>query len=148
MMQPKFATINKGRSMKSFLFASLFLISHWALASVAESIDSEKGCTLYRATSEATPISGSESIFSSKEVYGFSFQNLEIDFNSKSVSVEPIMHVVLGFNKNLLGKRVRLNPKNPQFNFMINQLNRRILLLETICVNSKSEVVYVKEFSN
>lgn len=129
------------------LLASLFICS--AQAAVVLGYDSGKGCDLYRAVqadANGKVILGSnETIVSSKEVYGLSLQDMEINFESREVLVTPMINVVMGFNRPLIKAKAIIPADHKDFSFLINQLNRKINLFEKICINN-DRIVYAKMF--
>jgi len=123
-----------------------FLFSINSFASLVKSIDHENKCILYRTTSEQAPIKDDETVILEREAYGITLTNLEIDFSSKAALVQPEVSIVLGLNKKLTESKATIKSNNPNFTFLINQLNRRVLLLEKICINKKNEIVYGNQF--
>lgn len=131
--------------MKSILLAlaaTLSFISAPALADLVKQVDDKNGCTIYRSTSEEKPATLDETVVSDVTLYGFVLRNMDIDFNRKQVTVDIVMSVVLGRNKNLTTGRAFIRSDNPQFHFLLNQLNRNILNLDRVCVTEKNELVY------
>lgn len=133
--------------MKAILVMGLFVISTSAFSAVYKSYDSKNSCNLYRAgqTEETTPQKG-EQVVLAKNVYGFSFSDLEIDFENREASVHIITNVVLGFNSPLLKSKVTMSADHPNFTALINQLNRKLYLLEKICVSSDNKIIYAAQF--
>lgn len=138
------------KSLKAILglmFLSLILAGT-VKAAVVVSYDQDKKCQNFRVTSEEKPIKQTEVIVIGKEVYGFSTQNQEIDFEQKEVKVDVMALVVLGLNKKVTATKVSINENHPDFSIFINQLNRKIFLLEEICISKKSEVISFKPFES
>jgi hypothetical protein len=129
-----------------FLIAIGFLLSINATASLVQSVDRENKCTLYRTTSEQAPIKDDETVILEKEAYGITLVNLEIDFAKKVAIVQPEVSIVLGLNRKLTNEKAIIKTTNPNFTFLINQLNRRLLLLEKICINQNNEIIYGNNF--
>ncbi len=117
-----------------------------ANASLVQSKDRENKCTLYRTTSEQAPIKEDETVILEKEAYGITLVNLEIDFAHKTALVQPEVSVVLGLNRKLTESKSKIKADNPNFTFLINQLNRRVLLFEKICISKNNEIVYGNAF--
>jgi hypothetical protein len=137
-----------GENMQKTVITFLILLSQLSFANVVTSNDKENKCTLYRVTTDETPIKDQEQIYSEKEVYGITFQNLEIQFNDKTVTVVPMMNIVMGLNRPLMNSKLLIKSSNPDFSNLINQLNRKLLSLEKLCVNQNAEVVYAKTFES
>lgn len=139
--------------MKKSLFLALFatLIQGAALASVVKGYDTEKGCDLYRVIQAETngnykPGVG-EVIIYSKEVYGLSFQDMEINFDAREVLVQPTMNIIMGANRPLTATKSIISSDHQDFNFLINQLNRKIYVFEKICIG-EGKIVYAKMFES
>jgi hypothetical protein len=115
-------------------------------ASILKSVDTEKECTLYRVPNETSPALSDEIIISDKDAYGFSFSDMDIDFKNNIVTIVPVINIVLGLNRPLIAKRAFISNKNPDFKFLINQLNRKLLVFEKICINESNEIIYAKQF--
>lgn len=129
------------------LIASAFIFQT-VQASVVKSFDQEKKCTLFRATSDEAPMRSNEEVVLEKDVYGISFVDLDIDFNAKKALVTPTALVVLGMNKSLTPGKAYISAKNSDFKHLINQVNRKILVFEKLCIANDSEIVYGKEFES
>ena len=128
-----------GFLMSAFIFQT-------ASASVVKSFDQDKKCTLFRATSDETPITSAEEVVLERDVYGISFVDMDIDFNAKKALVTPVALVVLGLNKSITANKVFISPKNSDFKHLVNQLNRKLLVFEKLCISKENEVIYGKEF--
>jgi hypothetical protein len=115
-------------------------------ASILKSVDTDKECTLYRVPNETSPALSDEIIISDKDAYGFSFSDMDIDFKNKIVTIVPVINIVLGLNRPLIAKRAFISNKNSDFKFLINQLNRKLLVFEKICINESNEIIYAKQF--
>jgi hypothetical protein len=137
--------------MKSLSIILLtFILSASSFAAIVKSADKEKNCTLYQVVAADEngniPLEDNQTIALSHDVYGMSFQNMEIDFDKRNVKVDAIANIILGFNKLLVPNKVALSPKNDQFNFLINQLNRKLLVFEKVCISKQNEVIYANYF--
>lgn len=131
------------------LLAWVTLFTSSAFASVVKGYDEEKTCELYRIAQADSDgkikLEPNEVIVSSKEVYGFSFQSMEIDFDSREVLVQVTMNIVMGINRPLLGNKTILSSDHQDFNFLVNQLNRKVSLFEKVCIND-NKIIYAKQF--
>ncbi len=128
------------------LIVILLTISTSSYSAVVKSKDAERTCSLYRVTTETTPINQGEITIFSKDVYGLSFKNMEVDFENKKVFVDPMINVIMGINRTLETGRVFISASNPDFTFLINQLNRKLYILEQVCINENHELIYAKFF--
>lgn len=128
----------------------LALTTTSTFASVVKGHDSKRGCTLYRVihSDSKKQIQENETVFLNKEVYGITFENLAIDFDNREAQVDVVMNVVLGLNRNIAETKSIIPAENTQFTALINQVNRKISLLESVCLNANNEIVYAKTFEN
>ena len=133
---------------KSFLMTLALIISSTTFAGqVVTSFDKENNCDLYRVLSrddngnQEKP-KADEQLFSTRETYGFSFRDMEIDFDKREVSIQPIMNIVLGINRPLTETKVVIAEDNKNITYLINQLNRSVLLFEKVCISKDGHVVY------
>ena len=142
--------------MKTSIIFSLFIIlfTQAATASVLKSYDSENSCDLYMAVPNPVSPSGNtlppipkegEVIIYAKEVYGLSFQDMDINFDNREVNVQPIMNIMMGFNRSLTTAKAIIPAEHPDFKYLINQLNRKVSLFEKICLRD-AKVVYARPF--
>lgn len=137
--------------MKTLLVMGLLaLTAASANATVVKGQDTKKGCTLYRVvhSDSKKPMTSEETVFLNKEVYGITFENLEIDFDNREARVDIVMNVVMGLNRKVSETKSAILADNAQFNTLINQLNRKISLLESVCLNANNEIVYAKAVEN
>lgn len=125
---------------------SFLIFNSNAYAELVSSFDDTNKCVIYRTTTEKNPILSTEKILSPKGVYGFSLKNADIDFENKSVHVDIWVRIIMGLNYNLTSKPVEIKSSNPNFNFLINQLNRAIFLFEKVCVSEKNELIWATFF--
>jgi hypothetical protein len=98
------------------------------------------------AGSEEVP-QAKEVIVSTKKVYGFSFADLDINFEDRKANVQVIINVAMGFNKPLLEDKSSISADRADFTSMINRLNRKMNLLENICISSDNKIVYANSFA-
>lgn len=128
------------------------LISTQAMSAVVRGFDFENNCNLFR----VVPVDESgkivkgddEIVINSQDTYGLSFIDMEVNFNQREVTVKPIMNIVFGINRQLVNGKVSIEEKNPDFNFLINQLNRKVFLFEKMCITDDNKVIYAKYFEN
>ncbi len=137
--------------MKFALLAIFCLgVQSVAFGAVARSSDRNNQCTLYQSIvadeNGEVILRPDQTLVSSKRVYGLSFIDMEVDFVRQEVRVQPMMNVVLGFNKVLVPAKASIKRGNKEFSFLINQLNRKISLFEMICISASNEIVYAKFF--
>jgi hypothetical protein len=135
---------------KILLLASIFLtISAETHASVFKSFDQDATCDLYRVVqaenNKVVKPGFGETVITDKEAYGLSFLDMEVDFSNHQVLIQPTINIVLGFNRPLIKTKAIIEETNPEFNFLINQLNRKIFLFEKICLR-ENIVIYAKMF--
>lgn len=131
----------------TFILATLLSLN--AHAAVLKSYDASNGCDLYR-VSEAQSngkikLNSNEVIIYPKEVYGLSFQDMEINFENREVLISPMMNIILGMNRPIIKSKAVISADNKEFNFLINQLNRKVNLFEKVCIND-TKIVYAKMF--
>lgn len=131
------------------LCALMTLLFTTAQAAVVKGHDSENACDLYRVVSADTTgkiaRKSNEVIVYAKEVYGLSFQDMEINFDKREVLVQPIMNIVMGLNRPLIPTKAVIPADHEDFNFLINQLNRKLYVFEKICIDD-GKIVYAKMF--
>jgi hypothetical protein len=132
--------------MKIITFLLCLTFSSIGFSAIVKSLDVDQSCTIYRVSTAETPIANNEVIVSDREVYGLTLTNMEINFETKQVLVDPTMVVVLGLNRSLLNQKVFISNENPDFNFLINQLNRKLFVLEKMCISDNNELVYASMF--
>lgn len=137
--------------MKKLMFLIITLVSaRFAHADIVREADTAQRCYLYqgavRDEKGQIKISEGQTVFSNNDIYGFSLENMTVDFKSQLVYVDVVQNIIWGFDKPLLPARIAINPKNEQFNFLINQLNRSIMLFEKVCITGNNELIYAKFF--
>jgi hypothetical protein len=132
------------------LLISIIFVCANASAAVVKSHDLDRSCTLYQAITPDQDghvvLSAGQKLVSSKNVYGLSFIDMEVNFDRKEVLIQPMMNIVLGFNKELIAHKAVIKEGNADFGFLINQLNRKLLLFEKICIGAGNEVIYAHYF--
>lgn len=132
-----------------FILFSISIFSISANSAVVKGYDQDSRCDLYKVvtpdSSGKIRTQADETIIYAKDVYGFSFQDMEINFDNKEVLVTPIINIVLGLNRPLINAKAIIESDHKDFKFLINQLNRKINLFEKVCI-SNSHIVYAKVF--
>lgn len=135
-----------------FVALALLCLSLNAFSAVVSSSDAGRSCTLYQAVTNAENgtviLQPGQTLLTSRNVYGLSFSDMEVDFDRREVRVQPMMNIILGFNRTLTPVKAIIREDHPEFSFLVNQLNRKIALFEKICINSSHEVVYAEFFKS
>lgn len=120
-----------------------------ASATVVKGYDDENSCELYRValadSNGKIKIEPHEVVIFAKEAYGLSFQNMEVNFDKREVLVQPMINVLIGFNRPLINTKAIIAAENPEFYFLINHLNRKLSAFEKICISNK-KIIYAKMF--
>lgn len=106
------------------------------------SLDSKNECVVYRNTSKEKPIQAGETLINDKTSYGYTMQNLVIDFENEVVKVDIVNRIALGFNRSLVSGSVFIRASNPNFKALINQLNRVLFTFEKVCITSQNELMW------
>jgi hypothetical protein len=125
----------------SFLLLTLS-ISFSSFGAIVTSKDVTNNCTAYRIVTTESPAQSHESLQDQREFFGFSLGNMEIDFANKVVYVDVIKRILFGFNRNVVEGRVVIRPENPNFNALVNQLNRVVLTLSEVCITEQNELMW------
>lgn len=126
-------------------FSILLLVLSASLTSfgaIVTSHDGKHSCTVYRATSEEQPKLASEGVVEPRNVYGLTIKNILIDFDTKTVSVEITKRIVLGFDRPLLEQRAEIKASNPNFKYLVNQLNRDLFTFDKVCITDQNELIW------
>jgi hypothetical protein len=131
--------------MKTLLVIGLFIISSSAFSAVYKSYDSNQSCNLYRVVN-TDQAQENEVVVYSKNVYGISFENLEVDFENRQAQVQVMLNVTLGLNRSLLTTKASISADNVNFTDLINHLNRKIKIFENICITDDNQIIYANEF--
>jgi hypothetical protein len=139
-----------------FLILSMFIIAGTSHAGIFKSFDSEKNCTSYEIVNKVRndngenvyerSLSSGEEILTDKGIYGLSLKEVEIDFDTRSASFKLIKNVILGLNRPLLvtGARVTVDSSHKSFKNIINLVNKKISLIESICLSDSLEIIEVR----
>lgn len=132
------------------LIVCLFLMVSTSFAAVVKSTDAENNCTLFEVIPNdengGFEMKPGQRLVSARSVYGLSLIEMEINFDDRSVMVWPTMNIVLGLNRPLLLTKAIIREANPNFTFLVNQLNRKINLFEKMCINDANEIMYANFF--
>lgn len=137
--------------MKKTLLIGLLasLITTSAFAKVVKRLDADNACVLYRVAptddSGKLKLLPDEVIIYDKDAFGLSLQDMEINFDTREVLVQPTINILFGFNRPLINNKAIIAAENPDFNFLINQLNRKLYVFEKICIGD-GKIVYAKMF--
>ena len=135
---------------KTLVVMLMALLTQASFAATIKKRDVDHGCTLYKVISPDAngklKVSQGEIIINQKDAYGLSITDMEIDFANREVLVQPQINVVFGINRPLTEKKAVISADNAEFNFLINQLNRKVYLFEQICISDKNEIEYAKMF--
>lgn len=128
--------------MKTILVMGLLTLTTSSFASVVKSYDASKGCNLYRIVDETTKAKqAGEIVIYDKAVYGLTVQDLDIDFDNREAKVQIVMNIVMGLNRNIGGKSI-IEETNPQFKMLVNQVNRKLSMLERVCISDTNKIIY------
>lgn len=128
--------------MKFSLILLILSASFASFGAVVTSADVKNGCVVYRVTSQEKPRLAKEGIVEPKELYGLTIKNMHIDFNTKSVSVEVTKRIVLAFDRPLIEGRVFIRAENPNFDYLVNQLNRDLFTFDKVCITPQHELIW------
>ena len=79
-----------------------------------------------------------------KDHYGLYLKKLSIDFTSQTASAELKQAIIFGFNRKLLTERISISSSHPQFNQFINEINKNVVLIRSICIDRDNMVVSYK----
>lgn len=117
-------------------------------ASLVQGFDKKNNCTLYRVVNSDSKIQqqNDEVVIIEKDLYGITVQNLSIDFTKKEASLQVVANVIFGLNRPLFKDKSRIEESNPYFNFILNQLNRKLDILEEICISKDNRIIHAKKF--
>jgi hypothetical protein len=130
---------------------STFLLST-GHAAVVKNRDSEESCTLYRVinsdSSGKINLNNDEVIVDAKDAYGLTFQDMEVNFDTREVLVQPMINIILGFNRPLTTSKAVIPSTHPDFNFLINQVNRKLFVFEKVCITDDNKIAYATLFEN
>lgn len=115
-------------------------------AAVIKSFNQSRECTRFsikdERPGEGLKLESNESIHIKGPVYGFTLQDLSVDFDNRWASAKVII-LKYGANK-VLNKSITIKKINPQFNAAINQVNKKILTMHEICIDNNGELIDFK----
>jgi hypothetical protein len=131
-------------TLSVFSFAALIAFSNSAFAGIALSRDAKAGCDVYRITTADHPPSKTEELISDALASGFSLRNANIDFDSKTVRIQAVAVVRLGFNDRPAGAATWISPGQPNFNELLNSLNRTVFLYSKVCVAPTGQIIWAE----
>ena len=135
---------------KTLVLGLVALLSTSSFAAVVKTRDAEADCTLYKVVQAddngKVKVKAGEVVVSIKDAYGLSFQDMEINFDTREVLVQPTINIIMGFNRPLTEKKSVISSENPDFTYLINQLNRKVNLFEKVCITSDNKIAYAKMF--
>jgi hypothetical protein len=116
-----------------------------AQASVVSGFDQQNKCTLYRVLDDTKEVKAeNEIVVNPNSVYGLNLANMEINFQKQIVLVDIHINVVMGFNRVLTSQKAFIAHQNPNFTTLINELNRKVQLLNKICIAKNNEIIYAE----
>lgn len=144
--------------MKKFFIALfLFVISHMGVkAAVYKSIDSQMDCIRYEVISKIKGEDGisryeretleGEELLSEESLYGLTVQDVDIDFDNREANFIIVKNVILGFNNSFFedGRRNSIDSEHKDFKEMINQVNKKVRLIKSVCINTDNIIKDVK----
>jgi hypothetical protein len=128
--------------MKHVLLLLVLSFSYVSYGAIVVSADTKNKCTVYRVTSPEEAKAKLENVVEPRELYGLTIKNLKIDFETKSATVEITKRIVLAFDRPLLENRVVIKAENPNFDFLVNQLNRDLFTFDKVCIRNSNELVW------
>lgn len=135
---------------KMIFFMLLALVTQAGHAAITKKRDSEQNCTLYKVVNPdengKLNIASDEVIVNQKDAYGLSFVDMEIDFENREVLVRPTINIIMGLNRPLINGKGIIKADNQDFNFLINQLNRKLYVFEKVCIGDNNVIAYAKMF--
>lgn len=132
--------------MKLILIFFIALTSVVTNAKVVKSFDAVNSCDLYRATKTEAPeeVREDEVILLNRAVYGISIIDMDIDFRNEEVCFVPMINIVVGFDRPLVENRIILPASNKDFKTLINQVNKKLISFNELCLNSENKIVYAQ----
>lgn len=126
------------------LFVLTGSISH---AEVYQLFDYEKNCNRFLIPPNAEKTqqlrSQGATLINKNIVYGFSLENLKIDFNKKEIRLDVKQRIALARNKPLL-QNVKVSESLQKIEYYSNMLNHDFLLIQNICIREDGEITEAK----
>jgi hypothetical protein len=133
------------KSIASILSAAVLIFSsNIAFAGIALSRDAKSGCDVYRITTAEQPATKAEELISDAHASGFSMRNATVDFDSKIVKIQAVAVVRLGFNDRPAGAATWISPRQPNFNDLLNSLNRTVFLYSKVCISPTNQILWAE----
>lgn len=144
--------------MKTYLSTLILLITMFsnAHAMITKQTDEKNNCELYSVLNKVRNDAGElvlsrdlvegEEIIDNKTHYGLELKKLEIDFDKREARFEIFKQVTFGVNRNLIDTDVlaSISADNQQFSMIINQINRKLFIMNSICVDRDNQVIYAE----
>ncbi len=135
---------------KTLTLLGLFIIlSNSAFSAVIKSMDADNSCTLYKVVAPDSDgkvkLKEGEVMVEGRDTYGLTFKEMEIDFDKREVLVQPMMSIIFGFDRPLIPAKASISESHPDFNFLINHLNRKIYIFDRVCITDDNKISYAKE---
>jgi len=127
-----------------FSVAIVLATSNSSFAGIALSRDSKSGCDVYRITTTEYPVSKTEELVSDAYASGFSMRNATVNFESKSVKLDVVAVVRLGFNDRPAGSTTWISANQSNFNTLLNSLNRTVFLYSKVCVAPNGQILWAE----
>lgn len=132
------------KALLSLLAMSLILAST-ADAAVIKKLDENKSCTLFsmkhaKSGEKKINLDEGESVHLKGTIYGFTLREPKVDFDSREVSVRAEV-LKFGLNRDLM-KKVVLKEGTIDIDKALNQVNRKVATMDSVCINGEGELVY------
>ena len=129
------------RAIFTVLSVLLLTISA-ANAAVVKKIDEQAECTLFSlkhaSNGGAIKLNSGESIHEEGTIYGFTFRDAKVDFDSRQITARAEI-LKFGFNKDLR-KKVVIGENLADS--ALKQLNRKVLTMDEVCISRDGELKY------
>lgn len=144
--------------MKSLLPALALMIGLMsnAQAMITTQLDSLNQCTIFSVVNYVRNSAGElvlsrelnegEEVIDQRTHYGLELKNLEIDFENREARFEILSQVTFGRNRSILGdeQKASISVQNKQFDMIVNQVNRKLFVMNSICIDRDNQVIYAK----
>lgn len=98
-------------------------------------------CTNYVVDHDMQPDSNDSDIVTKRQTYGLYIDDMIVNFDDRSVSFDLKIAIVLGFNRQLFNKKIKIREEHPKFKTFVNYLNKDLHLFQEICLNDNNEVI-------
>lgn len=138
------------------LIALSFGLFSSAQAMITQQADTQNNCELYSVVNYERNAAGEyvlsrelregERVVDERTHYGLELKNLTIDFDRRSASFEVLSQVAFGRNRSLVGEdqKVSVSADNEQFDMLVNQVNRKLFVMNSICIDRDQQVIYAE----